>query len=121
MMASICFVAERSDGQAAVPAAETSLWNHCLALLCPVLHQDQVTRFVPDTFVSAFRADKKHSPDHFHLIVPARSSAATSLGVEEIRLPATGTTLNAILAAMQAALAALAALGTDNAYSPTTR
>ncbi|MDP5119648.1 MAG: 3-dehydroquinate synthase [Prochlorococcaceae cyanobacterium MAG_34] len=116
MLASLCFVADRSAAQAVVPAAHTSLWNHCLALLCPVLHQDQLNCFAPDDFASAFRADKKHAPDHFHLIVPASSVAPTALGVEEIRLPATDASLSAILSSMQTALAAV---GSDSAFAST--
>jgi len=118
MMAAIRFVAARPVGQASVPAVHTNLWNHCLALLRPVLHLEQLNRFAPDAFASAFRADKKHGPQEFHLIVPVSSAAPTSLGVEEIRLPATDASLAIILAAMQAALAAF---GSDSPSASTPR
>ena len=97
MMASIRFV----EG-AAVP----DLWNHCLALLGPVLQPEQLKAFDPERFMAAFRGDKKHTPGHFHLIVPVESSPC-ELGVREIRVQATEASLVAILSAMQAALEAL--------------
>ena len=84
------------------PSSE-GLWSHCLALLGPVIEAAQIQSFNPDRFLHAFRADKKHSPGHIHLIVPS-SSAADGLGVEEVRLPANEASLAAVLQAMQEAL-----------------
>jgi len=84
----------------------TPLWNHCLDLLRPVIEPAQLEVFDADRFLQAFRADKKHSPAHYHLIVPA-TAAPDALGVEEVRLPATPSSLGAVLEAMQEALAVL--------------
>jgi len=84
----------------------TPLWNHCLDLLRPVIEPAQLEVFDADRFLQAFRADKKHSPAHYHLIVPA-PAAPDALGVEEVRLPATPSSLSAVLEAMQEALAVL--------------
>jgi 3-dehydroquinate synthase len=100
MMAAICFTAH--------PAHTGRLWNHCLQLLCPVLDLDQLHAFDADRFLSAFRADKKHSASHYHLIVPAESSTSDlDLGVQEISLPADPRSLQRVLNAMQEALQAL--------------
>ena len=64
----------------------------------------QLQAFNPDRFLQAFRADKKHSPGHIHLIVPT-AAAAEGLGVEEVRLPATEASLAAVLQAMREAIA----------------
>ena len=64
----------------------------------------QLQAFNPDRFLQAFRADKKHSPGHIHLIVPT-AAAAEGLGVEEVRLPANEASLAAVLQAMREALA----------------
>jgi len=97
MMASIRFV-----GEVAVP----NLWNHCLALLGPVLRAEQLDAFDPEIFTTAFQSDKKHTSGHYHLIVPVQSSLC-ELGVEEIRVQATEASLVAILSAMQTVLQAL--------------
>ena len=96
MLAAIRFTQEQPSSAA--------LWNHCLALLSPVIEPTQLQAFNPDRFLQAFRADKKHSPGHIHLIVPT-AAAAEGLGVEEVRLPATEATLAAVLQAMREALA----------------
>ena len=83
------------------------LWNHCLELLRPVVSEAQLEAFAADRFIAAFKADKKHSPDLWHVIVPRRTAGASDLGVEEIRLPDTAASLDAILQAMQQALEAL--------------
>lgn len=98
MMASICFTQHQ--------AAHMNLWNHCLALLLPVLEQAQLEAFDPECFLKAFLADKKHSPGHYHLIVPT-STDPKDLGVEEIQRRADETCSNAVLAAMQQALTTL--------------
>jgi 3-dehydroquinate synthase len=96
MLAAIRFTQEQPSSAA--------LWNHCLALLGPVIETAQLQAFNPDRFLQAFRADKKHSPGHIHLIVPT-AVAAEVLGVEEVRLPATEASLAAVLQAMREALA----------------
>jgi len=64
---------------------------------------EQLTVFDTDVFLKAFRADKKHSPGHFHLIVPT-AVADSGLGVEEIRLRSDDDSLARILKAMQEVL-----------------
>jgi 3-dehydroquinate synthase len=96
MLAAIRFTGEQPSSAA--------LWNHCLALLGAVIEPTQLQAFNPDRFLQAFRADKKHSPGHIHLIVPT-AAAAEGLGVEEVRLPATDASLAAVLQAMREALA----------------
>ncbi len=98
MMAAICF----TDQQ----AASMGLWKHCLALLSPVLEPAQLKAFDSEGFLKAFQADKKHSPGHYHLIVPTNTDSA-ALGVHEIQLPADQSSRDAVLAAMQQALAKL--------------
>jgi 3-dehydroquinate synthase len=98
MMASICFTKNQQTSK--------GLWKHCLKLLTPVLKLPQLEAFDPGSFLHAFQADKKHSPGHYHLIVPAGVEPA-ELGVREIRLPANQTSLDAVLDAMQQALAVL--------------
>lgn len=98
MMASICFTGQ--------PREDSRLWSHCLQLICPVLNTEACRVFDAERFRSAFRADKKHSPGHYHLIVPSSSSQAT-LGVEEVVLPADDKTLQAVQTAMEEALQAL--------------
>lgn len=95
MLAAIRFTGQQSSSIA--------LWNHCLALLSPVIEAAQLQSFNPERFLQAFRADKKHSPGQFHLIVPA-VVAANGLGVEEVRLPASEASLAAVLQAMEEAL-----------------
>jgi 3-dehydroquinate synthase len=96
MLAAIRFKQEQPSSAA--------LWNHCLALLSPVIEPNQLQAFNQDRFLQAFRADKKHSPGHIHLIVPT-AAAAEGLGVEEVRLPATETSQTLVLQAMREALA----------------
>ena len=98
MMASICF----TDYQ---PASD-GLWQHCLALLKPVLEPAQLQVFDAERFQQAFQADKKHSPGQYHLIVP-HLEGSDGLGVEEIQLPADQKSGEAVLAAMQQALSCL--------------
>ena len=98
MMASISFTQHQ--------AASMQLWNHCLALLLPVVEPAQLAAFEPERFLKAFEADKKHSPGHYHLIVPT-SGHPTGLGVHEIRYPANQSSSDAVLAAMQQALTTL--------------
>lgn len=98
MMASICFTKHQ--------ATSKDLWQHCLELLKPVLEPQQLGAFDPERFLKAFQADKKHTPGHYHLIVPATSDQA-GLGVQEIRLPADPGSRDAVLAAMQEALSIL--------------
>ena len=96
MLAAIRFTGEQPSSAA--------LWNHCLALLSPVIEPTQLHAFNPDRFLQAFRADKKHSPGHIHLIVPT-AAAPEDLGVEEVRLPATEASQTLVLQAMREALA----------------
>jgi len=94
MLAAIRFTGEQPPSAA--------LKSHCLALLSAVVEPAQLRAFIPDRFMQAFRADKKHSIGHVHLIVPTAGS--NGLGVEEVRLPATEDTLMAVLQAMEEAL-----------------
>jgi 3-dehydroquinate synthase len=96
MLAAIRFIGESYSS--------TGLWHHCLTLLGPVIEPTQIQSFNPDRFLQAFRADKKHSTGHIHLIVPT-AEATDGLGVEEVRLPATEASLAAVLQAMREALA----------------
>jgi len=96
MLAAIRFAQEQPSSSA--------LWNHCLALLSPVIEPTQLQAFNPDRFLQAFRADKKHSPGHIHLIVPT-AAAAEELGVGEVRLPDTESSQTLVLQAMREALA----------------
>ena len=105
MMASICF----TDNQ----FASESLWQHCLALLKPVLEPAQLQVFDAERFQKAFIADKKHSPGQYHLIVPS-FQGSNGLGVEEIHLPADQKSSDAVLAAMQQALNSLESELTDS-------
>lgn len=98
MLAAIRFNGEQPSSAA--------LWNHCLALLGPVIEIAQLEAFSPDRFLQAFRADKKHSPGHIHLIVPA-NALPHGLGVKEVRLPSTDASLSAVLQAMREALVAV--------------
>ena len=98
MMASICFTDHQSES--------AGLWQHCLALLQPVLEPQQLQVFDAERFIKAFQADKKHSPGRYHLIVPSSTDPA-GLGVQEIQLPADQASLDAVLAAMQQAIATL--------------
>jgi 3-dehydroquinate synthase len=98
MMAAICFAQHQ--------AASMQLWNHCLALLLPVLEPAQLAAFNPERFLKAFQADKKHSPVYYHLIVPTSSDPA-GLGVQEVNCPANQSSSDAVLAAMQQALTTL--------------
>jgi len=94
MLAAIRFTGEQPPSAA--------LRNHCLALLSAVVEPAQLRAFIPDRFLQAFRADKKHSIGHIHLIVP--TAASNGLGVEEVCLPATEASLVAVLQAMEEAL-----------------
>ena len=93
------------------------LWNHCLALLRAVIKATQLQSFNADRFVQTFRADKKHTPGHIHLIVPTDASP-DGLGVEEIHLPATAASLAAVLEAMREALSVVEQLITDSSKRP---
>ena len=107
MMASICFTQHQ--------ASSSGLWQHCLALLRPVLMPTQLEGFDAERFLKAFQADKKHSTGHYHLILPTSADSA-GLGVQEIQLPAEQASLAAVLAAMEQALATL---GRELAAHPT--
>jgi len=98
MMASICFTEHQPES--------AGLWQHCLALLWPVLDPEQLQVFDAESFLKAFQADKKHSPGQYHLIVPSSTDPA-GLGVQEVQLPADQASLDAVLAAMQQAIATL--------------
>lgn len=98
MMASICYTGHQPTS--------SGLWQHCLALLQPVLEPAQLQAFNSDHFLKAFQADKKHSRGQYHLIVPAGTGSA-ELGVEEIQVPADQASAEAVLAAMQQALITL--------------
>jgi len=98
MMASICFTEHQPES--------AGLWQHCLALLRPVLEPQQLHVFAAEHFLKAFQADKKHSREHYHLIVPSSTDPA-GLGVQEVQLPADQASLDAVLAAMQQAMATL--------------
>jgi len=98
MMASICYTQHQ-------PVSKR-LWSHCLELLIPVLEPSQLRGFDAKKFVTAFEADKKHSPGHYHVIVPT-SAAPSDLGVTEIKRPANQANLESILSAMREALSTL--------------
>jgi len=98
MLAAIRFTGEQPSSAA--------LWNHCLALLGPVIEIAQLEAFNPDRFLHAFRADKKHSLGHIHLIVPT-NAVSDGLGVKEVRLLATEASQTLVLEAMREALAAV--------------
>jgi len=98
MMASICYTQHQPNS--------AGLWLHCIALLRPVLKAAQLHVFNSERFLEAFKADKKHSPGHYHLIVPATDSRS-GLGVQEILLPACQAEANSVLAAMRQALSTL--------------
>jgi len=95
MMASICFTGHQP--------ASAGLWQHCLGLLRPVLEPAHLQVFDAERFLTAFQADKKHSPGQYHLIVPTSTDPA-GLGVQEIQLPAAQTSCDAVLAAIHQAL-----------------
>jgi len=71
-----------------------------------VLDPEQLQVFDAESFLKAFQADKKHSPGQYHLIVPSSTDPA-GLGVQEVQLPADQASLDAVLAAMQQAIATL--------------
>lgn len=85
------------------PPASAGLWQHCLELLMPVLHLDQLHVFDAERFMKAFQADKKHSPGNYHLIVPTRTGS-TGLGVQEIQLAADHSGGDAVLGAIRKVL-----------------
>lgn len=98
MMASICFTGHH--------ASSGGLWEHCLALLRPVLEPRHLRLFDTERFLQAFQADKKHSSSQYHLIVPT-STKSSGLGVQEVHLPADQASRDAVLGAMQQALSSL--------------
>jgi len=100
MMASICFTGHQP--------ASAGLWQHCLALLRPVLEPAQLQVFDAERFLKAFQADKKHAPGQYHLIVPTSTDPA-GLGVREIELPEAQASCDSVLVAMQEALTMLEA------------
>lgn len=98
MMASICYTQHQPSS--------AGLWQHCLTLLRPVLKPAQLQVFNAERFLKAFQADKKHSPGHYHLIVPA-ADVEPGLGVQEIQLPANLVGADSVLTAMRQALTTL--------------
>jgi 3-dehydroquinate synthase len=94
-------------------AASAPLYAHALGLLEGVVPAAALAAYDPEAFLRAFRADKKHGPEHLHLIVPGKG--ADGLGVEEVRLPAEEATLTAVRQAMERALAEVGALGEEPA------
>lgn len=98
MMASIYFTQSQ--------IANNHLMQHCRDLLRLALKPAQLEAFDGERFLKAFQADKKHSPSHYHLIVP-KSIKSESLGVEEIQLPANKNSRDGVLAAMNQALRTL--------------
>jgi 3-dehydroquinate synthase len=98
MMASICYTQHQPNS--------AGLWQHCLTLLRPVLKPAQLQVFNAERFLKAFQADKKHSPGHYHLIVPA-AHVEPGLGVQEIQLPADQVGSDSVLTAMRQALTTL--------------
>ena len=97
MMAAVQFVGKTESG--------SQLWDHCLALLRPVVSNIPRECFDTAKFKSSFRADKKHSPGSLHLIVP-KVSGACGLGVGEIQVPDSIESMESILMAMMASLEA---------------
>lgn len=112
MMASICYTQHQPNS--------AGLWQHCLTLLRPVLKPAQLQVFNAERFLKAFQADKKHSPGHYHLIVPA-ADVEPGLGVHEIQLPADQVGADSVLTAMRQALTTLEAelAATQSVGSPT--
>lgn len=99
--------------------SSSGLWNHCLALLTPVLSRDQLTCFDTERFASAFQADKKHSGNHYHLIVPAEQASPDALGVLEIQIDKNQQSMQRVITAMQESIDALL-LSTKGATAPKT-
>lgn len=110
MMASICFTGHQPT--------TAKLWDYCTQLLEPVLDSKQLESFEDEKFITAFRADKKHSSNHYHLIVPAKDPGS-DLGVHEIVLEATPDALHSILSAMHESLDALKRSKSSTASSST--
>jgi hypothetical protein len=88
-------------------AANTSdtqaLETHCRALLSKVTALPHaLSDFDAAEFERAFRSDKKHTRDLFHLILPQDDS-----GVREISIPVTGQAWTDILAGTRSVLSSL--------------
>ncbi len=75
------------------------LWRHCLELLITVLDIEILDNFDTQCFLSAFIADKKHSSNDYHLILPTHPKV-DKLGVEEVKLPSSNACLEKIQIAM---------------------
>jgi 3-dehydroquinate synthase len=109
MMASICFTGHQPT--------TARLWDYCTRLLEPVLHSEQLESFEDDKFLTAFQADKKHSPKNYHLIVPTIDSSS-DLGVHEIVLEASPMSLDSVLSAMHESLDALKQIKSSSTSFP---
>lgn len=87
-----------------------ALLNHTSLLLEGVVSSDTIDGFEPDRFLEAFRSDKKHGSDHYHVIVPSQDDgAAIPLGVVEYRIPKESGQEMAVLNSIQVVLAGLKA------------
>ncbi|MEB3199259.1 MAG: 3-dehydroquinate synthase family protein [Synechococcaceae cyanobacterium] len=82
------------------PQGSAELIAHTDALLEGVMTRELLAEFQPDLFLEAFRGDKKHGREHYHVIVPPAESDQLSLGVLERRLPRHPDQEAAVLRAM---------------------
>ena len=92
MMASIQFSKNPSSFQ--------NLWDHCLELTTSSLQKKHFTTISKNKFLLAFESDKKHSLDHYHLILPIFSEI-DELGVKEIKFEKNKKVLQEIWVAME--------------------
>ena len=81
-------------------SSESDLWQHCLSIVLPFIDKAVIKEFKEDLFLSAFEADKKHSNNNYHLILPVNQKDDL-LGVEELKLKKTSESLNEILNAIK--------------------
>lgn len=88
----------------AVPTESAVLQPHTTSLLESVIKPQDLERFSATRFLDAFRGDKKHSRDYYHVIVPAADFNGSGLGVEEQRLPKDEEFELAVLNAIQSVI-----------------
>jgi 3-dehydroquinate synthase len=86
------------------PTVSNRLIEHTQVLLQGVISRDQLDRFDSDRFLEAFRGDKKHGRDHYHVITPGPDGGTSSLGVQEQRLPRSASQEMMVLNAIQSVL-----------------
>lgn len=91
-----------AEAESPLDGASERLAAHCQTLLARVPHLGQRLGDVDlDAFERAFRADKKHSADEFHLILPVAG------GVQEVAFPITDASISVVLDALTRTLKAL--------------